>query len=65
VGRAGCHAHRAAARRRLLAGDLALRNAVQAAYQVSHLPTEQEVLTPIGKWRPYRSLATSYLFATA
>ena len=29
----------------VLAGDLAPRKAVQAAYQVSHLPTEQEVLT--------------------
>src|SRR5258706_2083293 len=49
----------------VLAGDLAPRKAVQAAYQVSHLPTEQEVLTLAGKWRPYRSLATSYLFAAA
>jgi DNA-3-methyladenine glycosylase II len=49
----------------VLAGDLAPRKAAQAAYQVSHLPTEQEVLTLAGKWRPYRSLATSYLFAAA
>jgi hypothetical protein len=38
----------------VLAGDLALRKAAQAAYQLSHLPTEQEVLTLADKWRPYR-----------
>jgi DNA-3-methyladenine glycosylase II len=49
----------------VLPGDLALRKAVRAAYQLDHLPAEQEVLAIAGKWRPYRSLATSYLFATA
>ena len=49
----------------VLPGDLALRKAVQAAYQLDHLPTPQEVLDIAGKWRPYRSLATSYLFAAA
>ena len=43
-------------------GDLRVRKAVQAAYQLDHLPTQQEVLVIAGKWRPYRSLATSYLF---
>ena len=47
----------------VLPGDLALRKAVQAAYRLSHLPTQQEVLDIAGKWRPYRSLATSYLFS--
>ncbi|HEY3033050.1 MAG TPA: DNA-3-methyladenine glycosylase 2 family protein [Streptosporangiaceae bacterium] len=46
-------------------GDLALRKAVQAAYRLDHLPTPQEVLDIADKWRPYRSLATSYLFSTA
>ena len=49
----------------VLPGDLALRKAVQAAYHLDHLPTPQEVLDIAGKWRPYRSLATSYLFSAA
>ena len=48
----------------VLPGDLALRKAVQAAYQLDH-PTQQEVLAIAEKWRPYRSLATSYLFSAA
>jgi DNA-3-methyladenine glycosylase II len=49
----------------VLPGDLALRKAVQTAYQLDHLPTQQEVLAIADKWRPYRSLATSYLFSAA
>ena len=49
----------------VLPGDLALRKAVQAAYQLDHLPTQEEVLAIAEKWRPYRSLATSYLFSAA
>jgi DNA-3-methyladenine glycosylase II len=49
----------------VLSGDLALRKAVQAAYQLDHLPTQQEVLAIAEKWRPYRSMATSYLFSAA
>jgi DNA-3-methyladenine glycosylase II len=49
----------------VLPGDLALRKAVQHAYQLDHLPTQQEVITIAEKWRPYRSLATSYLFSAA
>jgi DNA-3-methyladenine glycosylase II len=49
----------------VLPGDLALRKAIQAAYQLDHLPTQQEVLAIAERWRPYRSLATSYLFAAA
>jgi DNA-3-methyladenine glycosylase II len=49
----------------VLPGDLALRKAVRAAYQLDHLPAEQEVLAIADKWRPYRSLATSYLFAAS
>jgi DNA-3-methyladenine glycosylase II len=47
----------------VLPGDLALRKAVRAAYQLDHLPTQEEVLAIAEKWRPYRSLATSYLFS--
>jgi DNA-3-methyladenine glycosylase II len=49
----------------VLAGDLALRKAVQAAYQLDHRPSQREVLAIAEKWRPYRSLATSYLFSAA
>ena len=49
----------------VLPGDLALRKAVQAAYQLDHLPAQEEVLAIAEKWRPYRSLATSYLFSAA
>jgi DNA-3-methyladenine glycosylase II len=49
----------------VLPGDLGLRKAVQRAYQLNHLPTQQEVLDIAEKWRPYRSLATSYLFSAA
>jgi DNA-3-methyladenine glycosylase II len=47
----------------VLPGDLALRKAVQAAYRLDHLPAPEEVLAVAEKWRPYRSLATSYLFS--
>ena len=49
----------------VLPGDLALRKAIRAAYQLDHLPTQEEVLAIAEKWRPYRSLATSYLFSAA
>jgi DNA-3-methyladenine glycosylase II len=49
----------------VLPGDLALRKAIQAAYQLGHLPDQQQVLDIAAKWRPYRSLATSYLFSAA
>ena len=34
-------------------------------YQLDHVPSQQEVLAIAEKWRPYRSLATSYLFSAA
>ena len=49
----------------VLPGDLALRKAVRAAYRLDHLPAQQEVIDIAEKWRPYRSLATSYLFSAA
>ena len=49
----------------VLPGDLALRKAVRAAYRLDHLPSQQEVLDIAERWRPYRSLATSYLFSAA
>jgi DNA-3-methyladenine glycosylase II len=47
-----------------LSGDLALRRAIQRAYGFDRLPTEDEVADVSDRWRPYRSLAVSYLFAS-
>jgi DNA-3-methyladenine glycosylase II len=47
-----------------LTGDLALRRAIQRAYGFDHLPNEDEVAEVSDRWRPYRSLAVSYLFAS-
>jgi DNA-3-methyladenine glycosylase II len=47
----------------VLPGDLALRKAIQRAYELDRLPSQAEVLTIAEKWRPYRSAATSYLFS--
>lgn len=49
----------------VLPGDLALRKAIRELYGLDHLPTPTEVLTMAEKWRPYRSLATAYLFESA
>ena len=48
----------------LLTGDLALRRAVQRLYGFDHLPTDDEMLKVADRWRPYRSLAVSYVFAS-
>jgi DNA-3-methyladenine glycosylase II len=48
----------------LLSGDLALRRAVQRLYGFDHSPTEDEMVQLAQRWRPYRSLAVSYLFAS-
>jgi DNA-3-methyladenine glycosylase II len=48
----------------VLAGDLALRKAIQRAYNLDHLPTEPEVMRIAEAWRPHRSLAVKYLFAS-
>jgi DNA-3-methyladenine glycosylase II len=47
-----------------LTGDLALRRAIQGAYGFDHVPSEDEVAEVSDRWRPYRSLAVSYLFAS-
>ena len=49
----------------VLPGDLALRKAIRRAYGLDHLPSEAEVSAIAEKWRPYRSVATSYLFSAA
>jgi DNA-3-methyladenine glycosylase II len=48
----------------LLSGDLALRRAVRNAYGFDHMPNEDEMAEIADRWRPYRSLAVSYLFAS-
>jgi len=47
-----------------VSGDLALRRAIQRAYGFDHLPSDDEVAEVSDRWRPYRSLAVSYLFAS-
>ena len=45
-------------------GDLALRRQVQHAYGLDKMPDEQQFLQIAEAWRPYRSLAVMYLFAS-
>jgi DNA-3-methyladenine glycosylase II len=47
-----------------LSGDLALRRAVGRAYGLDHPPTDEEMAQLSDRWRPYRSLAVSYLFSS-
>ena len=46
-----------------LSGDIALRRVIQRVYGIDHVPTEDELIEISDRWRPYRSLAVSYLFA--
>jgi 3-methyladenine DNA glycosylase/8-oxoguanine DNA glycosylase len=48
----------------LLPGEVALRRAVERAYGLDHLPNDEEMVRLAERWRPYRSLAVSYLFAS-
>jgi len=47
-----------------LTGDIALRRAIQRIYSFDHVPSEAELVKISDRWRPYRSLAVSYLFAS-
>jgi DNA-3-methyladenine glycosylase II len=47
-----------------LTGDIALRRAIKRVYGFDHVPTEDELIELSNRWRPYRSLAVSYLFAS-
>lgn len=49
----------------VLPGDLALRKIIRRLYHLRHLPSQEKVLAIAERWRPYRSLATSYLFHAA
>jgi DNA-3-methyladenine glycosylase II len=45
-------------------GDLGIRSAVQRLYRLDHLPTPKEVDAIGEKWKPNRSLASLYLWAS-
>jgi DNA-3-methyladenine glycosylase II len=45
-------------------GDLGIRSAVQRLYKLDHLPSQREVDEIGEKWRPNRSLASLYLWAS-
>ena len=47
-----------------LSGDLALRRTIQREYGLDHEPIDEELAELSDRWRPYRSLAVSYLFAS-
>jgi DNA-3-methyladenine glycosylase II len=46
----------------LSGGDLGIRKAVQIEYRLEEMPTPQQVLEIGEPWRPYRSLASLYLW---
>jgi DNA-3-methyladenine glycosylase II len=48
----------------LPAADLGIRRAVQAAYHLDQIPSEMEVRRLGEAWRPFRSLATAYLYSS-
>jgi len=49
----------------VLPGDLALRKVIQRQYSLDHIASAEDVLNIAEPWRPYRSLATAYLFQSA
>jgi DNA-3-methyladenine glycosylase II len=48
----------------LPSGDLGIRSAIQRLYQLDHLPSPTEVDAIGERWRPNRSLASFYLWAS-
>jgi DNA-3-methyladenine glycosylase II len=48
----------------LPSADVGLRRAVRFAYDLDHLPSAAEVEALGEAWRPYRSLAAAYLYAS-
>jgi 3-methyladenine DNA glycosylase/8-oxoguanine DNA glycosylase len=44
------------------AGDLGLRKGIQRVYGLPHVPTPKEAEAIAERWRPYRSVATWYLW---
>jgi DNA-3-methyladenine glycosylase II len=47
-----------------LHGDVALRRVIEIRYGLDHVPSDAELAQISDRWRPYRSLAVSYLFAS-
>ncbi len=45
-------------------GDLGLRNAIKKLYKMKKHPTPRQAERISGKWKPYRSLASRYLWAS-
>jgi len=45
-------------------GDLGLRNAMQKLYKMKKAPTRAQAEKIVTKWKPYRSLASRYLWAS-
>ncbi len=45
-------------------GDLGFRNAVKQAYRLRKLPEEKRLLKLAEKWKPYRAIATWYMWAS-
>ena len=43
-------------------GDLGVKKAIQKLYNLSELPTHQYMLEVSSRWKPYRSIATWYLW---
>jgi DNA-3-methyladenine glycosylase II len=43
-------------------GDLGLKKGIQRLYSLSELPEKEEMEKIAQKWRPYRSVATWYLW---
>jgi DNA-3-methyladenine glycosylase II len=49
----------------VLPGDVALRRAIEREYRLDQRPSHDEVLAIAESWRPYRTLASAYLFASS
>lgn len=49
----------------IMTEDLALRKIVKKIYGLHKLPSEEKMTEISDKWRPFRTLATSYLFSEA
>jgi DNA-3-methyladenine glycosylase II len=45
-------------------GDLGLRNAIRALYKMKKHPTPKQAAKITAQWKPYRSLASRYLWAS-
>ena len=45
-------------------GDLGLRNAIRKAYHLEALPTSEEMERMAGRWRPYCTVASWYLWSS-